>query len=69
MAQAKAKTIGELRKSGYRVASVKEELRRNLIRKIQKKEDLLPGIVGFEDSVIPQLENAILSGQDIIFLG
>jgi magnesium chelatase subunit I len=69
MAQAKAKTIGELRESGYGVASVKEELRRNLIRKIQKKEDLLPGIVGFEDSVIPQLENAILSGQDIIFLG
>ncbi len=69
MAQAKAKTIGELRESGYHVVSVKEEMRRNLIRRIRKKEELLPGIVGFEDSVIPQLENAILSGQDIIFLG
>jgi magnesium chelatase subunit I len=44
-------------------------MRRNLIRKIRKKEELLPGIVGYEETVIPQLENAILSGQDIIFLG
>jgi len=61
--------IGELRQSGYRVASVKEELRRNLIEKIRKKGDVLPGILGYEESVIPQLENALLSGQDIIFLG
>ena len=61
--------IGELRQSGYRVASVKAELRRNLIEKIRKKGDVLPGILGYEDSVIPQLENALLSGQDIIFLG
>ena len=67
--KAKAKTIGELRKSGYRVVSVKEEMRRNLIHKIQKKDELLPGIIGYEDSVVPQLENALLSGQDIIFLG
>src|SRR3990170_3137861 len=65
----RAKTIGELRESGYHVASVKEELRRNLIQKIQHKKEILPGIVGYEESVIPQLENAILSGQDIIFLG
>jgi len=69
MAEAQPKTIGELRDSGYRVVSVKEEIRRNLIRRIQKKEEILPGILGFEESVIPQLENAILSGQDIIFLG
>lgn len=69
MAKSKAKTIGQLRDSGYQVVSVKEEMRRNLIRKIQRKEELLPGIVGFDDSVIPHLENAILSGQDIIFLG
>ena len=67
--KAKAKTIGELRKSGYRVVSVKEEMRRNLIHKIQKKDELLPGIIGYEESVVPQLENALLSGQDIIFLG
>ena len=68
-AKAKAKTIGELRESGYRVFSVKEEMRRNLIPKIQKKDELLPGIIGYEESVVPQLENALLSGQDIIFLG
>ena len=69
MAQAKAKNIGKLREAGYHVSSVKEEMRRNLIQRIKKKEELLPGIVGYEESVIPQLENAILSGQDIIFLG
>ncbi len=62
-------TIGELRKSGYRVLSVKEELRKNLIMKMRRGEQLFPGIVGYEDSVIPQIENAILSGHDIIFLG
>ena len=65
----KPKTIGGLRKSGYRVASVREEMRRNLIRKIENNEELFHGIIGFEDSVIPQLENAILAGQDIILLG
>ncbi|MEE9324828.1 MAG: magnesium chelatase [Dehalococcoidia bacterium] len=63
------RTIGELRKDGYEVLSVREELRKNLVRKIKAKEELFPGIVGFEDTVIPQVENAILSGQDIIFLG
>src|SRR3989304_7806509 len=65
----RAKPIGEVRESGYHVASVKEELRRNLIQKIRNRQEILPGIVGYEESVIPQLENAILSGQDIIFLG
>jgi magnesium chelatase subunit I len=62
-------TLGELRQSGYKVQTVKEEMRRNLIEKMRKGEDLFPGIMGYEESVIPQLENAILSGQDIIFLG
>src|SRR6266496_3553847 len=62
-------TIGELRESGYRVLSVKEEMRKNLIRKIRSGEELFPGIIGYEETVIPQVENAILSGQDIIFLG
>ena len=65
----KPKTIGELRKSGYDVLSLKEEMRKNLIRKIESDETLFPGIVGFEESVIPQIENAILAGHDIIFLG
>src|SRR5258708_7687014 len=62
-------TVGELRESGYKVLSVKEEMRKNLIQEIRDGEDLFPGIVGYEDTVIPQIENAILSGQDIIFLG
>ena len=65
----RARTIGELRESGYRLLSVKEELRKNLIRKIRRGEELFPGIIGYEETVIPQIENAILSGQDIIFLG
>jgi magnesium chelatase subunit I len=64
-----AQTVGELRRSEYRVQPVKAELRRNLIRKLQAGESLLPGIVGYAGSVIPQLENAILAGQDIVLLG
>src|SRR5260370_27151692 len=62
------RTIGELRESGYKVLSVKEEMRKNLIQKIRNEEELFPGIIGYEETVIPQVENAILSGQDIIFL-
>jgi len=65
----KARTLGELRRSGYEPLPVKAELRKNLADRIRKGEELFPGIVGFEESVIPQIENAILSGQDIIFLG
>ncbi len=66
---AQATTIGELRASGYVPLPVKEEMRKNLIQKIRSKEQLFPGIVGYDDTVIPQVENAVLSGQDIIFLG
>src|SRR5450432_611419 len=66
---AQARTIGELRESGYKVLSVKEEMRKNLIQKIRDGENLFPGIIGYEETVIPQIENAILSGQDLIFLG
>jgi len=62
-------TIGELRESGYRSRTVKEELRANLMVALSRKKPLFEGIVGYEQTVIPQIENAILSGQDIIFLG
>jgi magnesium chelatase subunit I len=62
-------TVGELRRSEYRVDSVKAELRRNLIRKLSADEPLFPDIRGYEETVIPQLENAILAGQDIVLLG
>src|SRR5260221_649194 len=64
----RATTLGELRASGYRSRSVKEELRQNLIRRLEADEPKFEGIVGFEDTVVPQVENALLSGQGIIFL-
>jgi len=67
--EARPRTLGELKSSGYRVSSVKEEMRRNLIERIRSGKPMFDGIFGYEDTVIPQLENAILSGQDIIFLG
>src|SRR6058998_665424 len=65
----KTRTVGELRSSGYQPRSVKQELRDNLIARLRKGEAIFPGIVGYEESVLPQIENAILSGQDIVFLG
>src|SRR5436189_4518437 len=63
------KTLGDLKASGYQPKSIKEELRRNLICKLQKKENTFPGIVGYEDSVIPDVERALLSKHNILFLG
>ena len=65
----KSRTIGGLRKSRYQVLPVREEMRKNLIAKIRAEEIVFPGIIGFDDTVIPQLENAILAGQDVILLG
>ena len=63
------KTLGELKKSGYKPLTVKEELRKNLLQKIQAKENTFSGIIGYEDSVIPDTERAILSRHNILFLG
>src|SRR6059036_1808903 len=62
-------TVGELRASGYAPRSVKQELRDNLIGRLRSGAPLFSGIIGYEESVLPQIENAILSGQDIVFLG
>jgi magnesium chelatase subunit I len=62
-------TIGELRRSEYRVLPIKEEMRKNLLAKMRHGDALFPGIIGYDDTVIPQIENAILSGQDIVLLG
>lgn len=67
--QPSAQTLGELKASGYQPKSVKEEIRQNLIMKLSRAEPLFPGIVGYEDTVIPQIVNALLGCQDIIFLG
>src|SRR5262245_38915970 len=63
------RTLGELKASGYRVVSVKDEMRRNLIRKLQAGEPLFPGIIGYDETVLPQIQNAILSKHDMLFLG
>jgi len=62
-------TVAELRASGYQSKSVKQELRDNLVTRLKAGAPLFPGIVGYEDTVLPQVENALLSGQDIVFLG
>ena len=63
------RTLGELKKANYRSVSVKDEMRSNLIRMVSSGENIFPGIIGFEDSVIPQISNAILSRHHFILLG
>ncbi len=65
----KVKTIKDLRKTGYKSISVKEEIRKNLIQKLKAGESTFPGIIGYEDTVIPDVERAILSRHNILFLG
>src|SRR4051812_15076354 len=65
----KIKTLGELKKSGYQPKSIKEEVRRNLIGKLQNKETTFPGIIGYEDSVIPDTERALLSRNNFLSPG
>src|SRR5687768_663204 len=62
-------TLGQLRESGWQSVPVKEEVRRNAARRIGEGAPLVSGVVGYEDTVLPQLENALLAGHDIIFLG
>lgn len=64
-----AQTLGRLRKSGWISRTVKEEIRENAIKRIREGEELFPGVLGYENTVIPQLENALLAGHDFIFLG
>lgn len=63
------KTLGELKASGYRARSIKEEVRQNLLQQLQSGESGFPGIIGYEDSVIPDVERALLSKHNILFLG
>ena len=63
------KTLGELKKNGYRPQSVKEEIRRNLIRRLRNGDPSFSGIIGYEETVIPDVERALLSRHNILFLG
>ncbi|MFN8248299.1 MAG: AAA family ATPase [Ferruginibacter sp.] len=69
MSKNKIKTLGELKEHGYVSKSIKDEIRDNLIKKIKAKQNAFPGILGYEDSVIPDTERALLSRHNILFLG
>src|SRR6266567_1060282 len=62
-------TLGQLREAGWESIPVKEEVRRNAAAKNSDGEPVVDGVIGYEDTVLPQLENALLAGHDIIFLG
>ncbi|HVG33538.1 MAG TPA: hypothetical protein VM911_10670 [Pyrinomonadaceae bacterium] len=64
-----AKTLGELKASNYQSRSVKDELRANLLRKLRAGEKLFPGIVGYDETVVPQITNAVLARHNLILLG
>jgi magnesium chelatase subunit I len=66
---AHAKNLQELRSSGWVSKPVKDELRDNFVRALAAGEDLFPGIVGYDDTVIPEISNAIIAGHDMLFLG
>jgi len=69
MSHPRTTCVGQLKETAYQPCTVKDELRRNLIRKLRQGEDLFPGIIGYRGSVIPQIINAILSKHDMLFLG
>ena len=62
-------TLGQLRQSGYEPRSVKQEIRDNLLGRLRAGETAFPGIVGFDDTVLPELESALLAGHDLVLLG
>ncbi len=65
----RARTFGELKESGYEPRTIRAELRENLIERIRRKEALFPSMIGYEETVVPAIEHAILAGHDMIFLG
>src|SRR5437588_6150161 len=69
MTSERASTLGELKAAGYKSVAVKDEMRSNLICKLKRREKLFPGIVGYDETVVPQLVNAILSRHNLILLG
>jgi magnesium chelatase subunit I len=69
MSEHRAANLGQLRESGWQSVPVKEEVRRNAAARIAAGEQLVDGVLGYEETVLPQLENALLAGHDIIFLG
>jgi magnesium chelatase subunit I len=64
-----ARTLGELKKNGIEVLPVRDEMRKNLVHCLESGKRILPGIVGYDETVIPEIENALLSGHHMVFLG
>lgn len=62
-------TVGELRGGGYQYKTVKQELRDNLLAKMREGQPRFPGVVGYEDTVLPEVERALLAGHDMVLLG
>jgi len=62
-------TLGELRRSGYRMQTVREEMRRNMLAALGGGQKVFRGIIGYDDTVIPEIENAVLAGHHMVFLG
>ena len=69
MSEQRPSTLGELKSLGYKKRSVKQEMRENLLRKLENNETLFPEIIGYADTVVPRIVNAILSKHDFILLG
>ncbi|HCK90023.1 MAG TPA: magnesium chelatase, partial [Gemmatimonadetes bacterium] len=69
MSEQRPSTVGELKSKGYKTRSVKQEMRDNLLEKLENNETLFPGIRGYADTVIPRIVNAILAQHDFILLG
>src|SRR5947209_3360932 len=65
----RSRTLGELKRTNYRSVGVKEEMRNNLLRKLASSETIFPGVIGFDDTVVPQIVNAVLSRHNFILLG
>jgi magnesium chelatase subunit I len=65
----KLRTLGELKRAGHKPLPVRLEMRNNLVQRLHHKERILPGIVGYDDSVVPEIENGVLAGHHMIFLG
>ncbi len=62
-------TFGELKKAGYKIKPVRIEMRDNLLTRLRNKERIMPGIIGYDDTVLPEIENGVLAGHHMVFLG
>ena len=69
MTDSRPGTLGALKATGYAPRSVKDEMRHNLVARLRSGDDLFPGVQGYDDSVVPQIVNAILARHDFILLG